>query len=62
MRVRIGSAIAVLAAAAGLAAGVAGPVYAAFGGHAASATTTVEASRIMSAGPANPASTNSRIM
>jgi hypothetical protein len=59
MRVRIGSAIAVLAAAAGLAAGVAGPVYEAFGGHAASATTTVEASRIMSAGPA---STNSRIM
>jgi hypothetical protein len=47
MRVRIGSTIAVIAAAVGLAAGVAGPVYAAFGGHSATASTTVEASRIM---------------
>jgi hypothetical protein len=34
MRVRIGSTIAVVAAGFGLAAGVAGPVYAAFGGQA----------------------------
>jgi hypothetical protein len=61
MRVRIGSTIAVIVAAAGLAAGVAGPVYAAFGGHAASATTTVEASRIMSVQPGG-ATTQSRIM
>jgi hypothetical protein len=47
MRARIGSTIAVVAAAVGLAAGVAGPVYAAFGGHQASTSTTVEAGRIM---------------
>jgi hypothetical protein len=44
MRTRIGSTIAVVAAAVGLAAGVAGPVYAAFGGQAAPAGTTVQAS------------------
>ncbi len=43
MRARIGSTIAVVAASLGLAAGIAGPVYAAFGGHAAPAGTTVEA-------------------
>jgi hypothetical protein len=48
MRVRIGSTIAVIVAAAGIVAGVAGPVYAAFGGAAASSATSTEASRIMS--------------
>jgi hypothetical protein len=47
MRARIGSTIAVVAATLGLAAGVAGPVYAAFGGHQASTGTTVQAGRIM---------------
>ena len=48
MRVRIGSTIAVIVAAAGIVAGVAGPVYAAFGGHADSSSSSVDASRIMS--------------
>jgi hypothetical protein len=44
MRARIGSTIAVVAASIGLAAGIAGPVYAALGGQAAPAATTVQAS------------------
>jgi hypothetical protein len=48
MRVRIGSTIAVIVAAAGIVAGVAGPITAAFGGHADSSATSDEASRIMS--------------
>jgi hypothetical protein len=46
MRARIGSTIAVIAATIGLAGGVAGPIYAAFGGDAP-ATTSVQAGRIM---------------
>lgn len=45
MRTRIGSTIAVIAATIGLAGGVAGPVYAAFGGDDSSST---QAARIMS--------------
>ena len=45
MRARIGSTIAVIAAAIGLAGGVAGPVYSAFGGGDAPVTTTVAASQ-----------------
>jgi hypothetical protein len=44
MRTRIGSTIAVIAATIGLAGGVAGPVYAAFGGDGTSST---QAARIM---------------
>ena len=47
MRARIGSIIAVVAATAGLAGGVAAPVYTAFGGHTASTGTATEAGRIM---------------
>ena len=47
MRTRIVSTIAALAAAAGLAAGVAGPIYSAFGGDAPAASTSVQAGRIM---------------
>jgi hypothetical protein len=44
MRTRIGSTIAVIVAAAGLTAGVAGPIYSALGGgNGASASTTVHA-------------------
>jgi hypothetical protein len=45
MRTRIGSTIAVIAATIGLAGGVAGPAYAAFGGDGTSST---QAARIMS--------------
>jgi len=48
MRTRIGSTIAVIVAAVGLTAGVAGPIYSAFGGDAP-ATTTVQAGKIMRA-------------
>ena len=48
MRTRIGSTIAVLVAAAGLTAGIAGPVYSAFGdGPSGPHTTTVQAGRAM---------------
>ncbi|MEV6633166.1 hypothetical protein AB0M54_20700 [Actinoplanes sp. NPDC051470] len=48
MRTRIGSTIAVIAAAAGLAAGVAGPIYSALGGDAPSTSTSAAAmGRIM---------------
>jgi hypothetical protein len=46
MRTRIGSTLAVLVAAVGLGAGIAGPVYSAFGGDAPAAT-TVQAGRIL---------------
>src|SRR4051812_29112869 len=49
MRARMGSSIAVVAAVIGLAAGVAGPVYSAFGGHTSSTGTSVHAGRIMGA-------------
>ena len=45
MRTRIGSTIAVFIAAVGLTAGVAGPIYSAFGSDAP-ATTSVQAGRI----------------
>ena len=45
MRTRIGTTIAVVAATLGIAAGVAGPVYAAFGGSSTTGTVT-EAGRI----------------
>jgi hypothetical protein len=48
LRVRIGSTIAVVAAAIGLATSVAGPIYAAFGGQStASSTMAGTAGRIM---------------
>jgi hypothetical protein len=48
MRTRIGSTLAVLVAAAGLTAGIAGPIYSAFGDSPSSpATTTVQAGRAM---------------
>ncbi|HET6530989.1 MAG TPA: hypothetical protein VFH03_10320 [Actinoplanes sp.] len=49
MRSRIGSTLAALVATAGLAAGVAGPVYSAFGGDSGKTTTTtsVQAGRAM---------------
>ena len=48
MRSRIGSTLAALVATAGLAAGVAGPVYSAFGGDSGkTATTSVQAGRAM---------------
>jgi hypothetical protein len=48
MRVRIGSTIAVVAATFGLATGIAGPIYSAFGGQsAASSTVAGTAGRIM---------------
>jgi hypothetical protein len=43
MRTRIGSTIAVVVAAVGLTAGVAGPIYSALGGGDGPATTTVQA-------------------
>jgi hypothetical protein len=46
MRARIGSTIAVIVAAAGLTAGVAGPIYSALGGSDAPAATTVHAASL----------------
>jgi hypothetical protein len=51
MRVRIGSTIAVVAAAIAISGGIAGPIYSAFGGNSATSATT-----------AGAASTNGRIM
>jgi hypothetical protein len=50
MRSRIGSTLAALLAAGGLAAGIAGPVYAAIGADSGSATSTVQAGRAMLVG------------
>ena len=47
MRTRIGSTIAVIAATLGLAAGVAGPIYSAFGGDNPAPAVSVQAGRIM---------------
>jgi hypothetical protein len=44
MRIRIGSAVAVIAAAVGLTSGIAGPIYSAFGGQSDSSSTSAQAS------------------
>ena len=64
MRTRIGSTLAVLVAAVGLTAGIAGPMYSAFGdGPSSSGTTTVQAGRAMLvASPVGGATTMGRAM
>jgi hypothetical protein len=48
MRIRIGSTVAVIAVAVGLASSIAGPIYSAFGGHpTASSTSAATQGRIM---------------